>query len=74
MCMYAFTSTKRILFIVAVAGVCRVAAFGDIELLEGSYESRLVNDECQVYSCVVRGKTYTDINMTLVEPIVQCSL
>lgn len=62
------------LFIVAVAGVCRVADFGDIELLEGNYESRLVNDRCQVYSCEVRGKTYTDIKMTLVKPTVQGSL
>ena len=44
------------LIVTAVAGVCRVADFGGIELLEGDFESRLVNDQCQVYSCEVRGK------------------
>ena len=47
-----------VLVVVGVGGVCRVAAFGNIELREGDFESRLVNggDRCQVYSCVVREK------------------
>ena len=57
--------------IIAVGGVCRVAEFGGIELLEGDFESRLEIDQCQVFSCEVRGKT---CNMILVESIVQCTL
>ena len=46
------------LFSVAIGGVCRLSAFGDIELREGDFESRLVSggDQCQVYTCVVREK------------------
>ena len=46
-----------------VGGICEVADFGNIELREGNFLSRLANGQtqCQVYSCEVRGK-YTDVN------------
>ena len=39
--------------VTAVGEVCRVPEFGGIELPEGDFESRLVVDRCQVFSCEV---------------------
>lgn len=70
------------LFSVAIGGVCRISAFGNIELREGDFESRLVSggDQCQVYTCKVREKhincstVHTDQSKILIKPIVLYSL
>jgi hypothetical protein len=73
--IYINLCTKHMLFVaVAVAGVCCIAAFGDIEICEGDFESRLVNDECQVFSCEVRGNLYWWKHDTSHKPIVQFKL
>ena len=57
--IYYLLAKPKILFLVPVAGDCRGTAFGNIiELREGDFESQLVNDQCQVYSCEVRGNSY----------------
>ena len=55
MCICVCVCVCTYLFSCAVGGICRVPAFGNIELRQGDFESRLVNgqDRCEVYTCVV---------------------